>query len=375
MAWLLIISSTQRQRKKIQKRSLPNQKIKTLQQEITTTQNRTWFMKKAIIYNLFILVVFSFSCGKRKDPESIYNDGGYKITSTFKTPGYAKDVLVDGKYCYIAQGEGGMAIVNISNPTQPVLTASLDQELRGNSIKVAKDSNIVYLTAGSFGFSSVDVSKPDTPSVVTTNINMKTSKSATIRNKFLFAAISERGVNIAKLDKSGSPDIRGAVKTQGFAQAVAVTTDFQKMFVACGEMGVEAFDISSFLDGYGPYPLLSRVSATGYSSSIALNEKAKLVLVGCENYGLKVYDYSSAGALKLIGIFETDNKLVEMKFDYPYAYLCLGKGGLQVVDLSAPTSMSSVARIKISNAVGVDFDQQYIYIATNEGGIVVVKKK
>jgi hypothetical protein len=332
-------------------------------------------MKKAIIYNLFILVVFSFSCGKRKDPESLYTDGGYKITSTFKIPGYAKDVLVDGKYCYIAQGEGGVAIVNVSNPTNPILVASLNQELRGNSTKVAKDSNIVYLTAGSFGFSSVDVSNPDTPSVVTTNINMKASKNATIRNKFLFAAVSERGVNIAKLDELGSPDIRGTTKTQGYAQAVAVTTDFQKMFVACGEMGVEAFDISDFKDGYGPYPSLSSVSATGYSSSIALNEKDKLVLVGCESYGLKVYDYSIAGALKLVGTFETDNKLVEIKFDYPYAYLCLGKGGFQVVNLSTPNSMSSVARMKISNAIGVDFDQQYIYIATNEGGIVILKKR
>jgi hypothetical protein len=331
-------------------------------------------MKKIMTYSLLIIMVLNYSCRKAKKPESLYNDGGYEVLSTFRTPGYSKDLVADGKYCYIAQGEGGLAVVNISNPTHPVLTASIDKGLRGNSIRVAKDSNIVYLTAGSFGFSSVDVSNPDTPLVITANINMKTSTSAIIRNKFLFATVSERGVDIAKIDRTGSPDIRGTIKTQGYAQAVAVTTDFQKMFVACGEMGIEVFDISDFKDGYGPYPLLSRVSITGYSSAIALNEKAKMVLVGCEWYGLKVYDYSNANALKLLGTFDTDTKLLEMKFDYPYAYLCLGKGGFQIVDLSVPASMYSIAYMKIPNAIGVDFDGRYIYIATNEGGITVVKK-
>lgn len=329
---------------------------------------------KALISFIITGVIFLAGCGKPNDPDSIFDSGGYRIVSTYQTSGFAKDVVVCDTLCYIAQGEGGLTIVNVKDPENPKHVTTLTKDVRGYSRNIVKYSNYVLLAAGSYGFTSVNVADANLPVVASSNINMKPAKSATIMNKYLFAAISEQGVNIAEMANTGIPDIRSKVSTKGYAQAVAISSDSSKMFVACGEMGLQVFDISAFDNGYGSYPELGWINTTGYASSITLNEDAKIALLGCESTGLQLIDYSDPHNLKLIATFQTDNDLVSVKFYHNLAYLCLEKGGFQILDISDPTNIESKAHLNLSYAVGCDMNENYIYVANNDGGLVIIKR-
>ncbi len=70
--------------------------------------------------HFYLLSLLLLSCGTPVDPESIDgNDGGYKIVSKITTSGYSQDVVIDNTLAFVAQGEGGLIIINISDPTKP----------------------------------------------------------------------------------------------------------------------------------------------------------------------------------------------------------------------------------------------------------------
>ena len=49
-----------------------------------------------------------------------------KILGFAETPGYARGIEVLGDYAYVASGQAGVAVINISNPEVPALISSLD---------------------------------------------------------------------------------------------------------------------------------------------------------------------------------------------------------------------------------------------------------
>ncbi len=111
-------------------------------------------------FNLFVLlllgIVLFFGCGKPTDPEDVESElsGGYKIVTKLETPGYSQDVLKKDNFLYMAQGEGGLVVVDVSDPTDPQIASIATDGLRGYSSKIAMKDSVVYLTASSFGLSS-----------------------------------------------------------------------------------------------------------------------------------------------------------------------------------------------------------------------------
>ena len=47
-------------------------------------------------------------------------------TTIFDTIGFAKDVYVTGDYAYVADGGSGLQIIDITDPTTPILAGSYD---------------------------------------------------------------------------------------------------------------------------------------------------------------------------------------------------------------------------------------------------------
>ena len=69
------------------------------------------------LFILLIGILTITSCGRPNDPETLkhYESAGYKLVSRFPTTGNTQDVLVKDTLAYIAQGEGGLVIVDILN--------------------------------------------------------------------------------------------------------------------------------------------------------------------------------------------------------------------------------------------------------------------
>ncbi len=330
------------------------------------------------INKLFVVllsgVLFIMSCGKPTTPESLNpgGDAGYKIVSRHKTVGFAMDLKKKDSLVYIAQGEGGLMIVDVSDPTNPKTVSNTYEKVRGYSTGIAIKDSIAYISAGGFGVTVVNVANPFYPHVDISNSNFKPARSVYIANSHLFVGCSESGLNIADISEPAFPVSRGNIVVDGYAQGITTTSDSAYMMVTCGEVGLTIFDISIFKDGYGPYPIVSQCDTPGYASSVVTDNKS-LAYLACSYRGLQIIDYSDTANVTLIGSYDDFGNAKHLMLRDNIIYLSAEKEGLQIIDVSDPYNPSLLGIVVTEYLHGFDMDDEYLYLADENEGLIIVK--
>jgi hypothetical protein len=312
-------------------------------------------------------------CGKPSDPDMIYDSGGYSVISRFLTPGNSQDVVkLDTLLCF-AQGEGGLLVINIKDPKNPSIVSVTTQNVRGYSRRIARKENVVYLCAGTFGLSVVDIANPYNPEVTASNLGMKPAKDAYINDNYLFVSTSEQGVKIAEITNPRIPEIKEGPQTNGYANGVVLNTDKTLMFVACGEMGLNIFDISIFDEGYGEYPMVAWIDFPGYAESVVLHDELPLAYIASRSAGVQIIDFSDLNNPRIAATFETGGVANDVSFYNNKLYVSTQKAGLQIIDATHPINLKRIGWVNTKYALGFDFDEDYIYIADDIEGLIIVK--
>lgn len=333
-------------------------------------------MKK---YKLFALLLIGLSllwgCGKPTTPESVEPidlTGGYKIVTKFQTPGYSQDVLKKDNLLYMAQGEGGLLILDITDPKSPKTVSATVENVRGYSAKIDIKDSVVFLAAGGFGVTVINVADPYEPVVTFANLPMKPAKSFYIMGDYLFTAISEQGVYIADISYPTYPDPRGVTEAPGYARGISVTNDSAFLLVACGEVGLSIFDMSNFDEGWGIFPLVSWTDTPGYAESITILDDESLAFMACGTAGLQIIDYSDTANMQIVGSYDGVGYAKDLIYKNQKIYLTAEKGGLQIIDVSSVTSPKLLGIIATEYALGLDIDDKYIYVADEVEGLIII---
>ncbi len=330
-------------------------------------------MKKYFLLLASIFIIFISGCGTPNDPESVLGgDGGYKIVSKCATSGFAQDIVLKDTLAYMAQGEGGLEIISVAEPSNPFVINNLTEGCRGYSYKITLLDTIVYLASGTFGITAVNTADPVNPVVTANNRNVKPAKDFCIFNNFLFTAISEEGVSIAEISYPAEPDIRGGMITPGYAQGVAISKDGNYALVAIGEMGLAFYDISQLENGYGIYPLMKVVDLDGYAENVIINPSTPVAYIACGTGGLAIVDFSDSTNIRSIGKFDTGGYAKEVFFDNNKIYITTELRGLQVLSVSDPHNPVRIGTVETQFAKGVTADGNYIYVADEDEGLIII---
>jgi len=329
------------------------------------------FKSVLVILSAIIIMV---SCGKPTTPESLnpVGDGGYKIISQFQTSAYAQDVIKKEDLCYIAQGEGGLMITNVADPYNPISISTTSEGVRGYSTKIAMKDSVIYIGAGSFGVTVVSVAVPEIPQVTASNLSMKPAKNLHVMGDYLFTAISEQGVKIAKISYPVQPDIRGGMPTSGYAQGIANTVDSNYLLVACGEMGLSVFNISDFQEGFGNYPLAGQGDTPGYAEAVTVMDNSSIALMACGTAGLQIIDFSDSTNIHVVGSYDGRGYAKELAYNNNKVFLTAETGGLQIIDVSDITNPVLLGLVEMEYALGVDIDDNFVYVADEKDGLIIV---
>lgn len=318
-------------------------------------------------------IILMAGCGKPNDPESLIpGDAGYKVVATIPTSGFSNDVIKKDNLLYVAQGEGGLSIYNISVPTAPVLVSLTTDKLRGYAGKIDMKDSTVYLAANTFGINVVDVRQPDTPVVTVTNLGIKPARNFHVMGNWLFTAISEQGVGIADITYPTEPDIRGQFATIGYAYGLVTSADSNRLFVAGGEMGLSIYNISDFQDGYGIYPLVGWCDTPGDAESIMIDESRSLAFMACGTAGLQILDYTDTTHIFIAGSFDSTGYAKDLIYHDNLVYLSAELGGLQIIDVTDVTAPKLLGAIPTKFGLGLEMDDNYIYLADEDAGVMII---
>jgi hypothetical protein len=334
-------------------------------------------MKRNKILAMMIGLVWVMSCGKPHDPETITPDnvsGGYAIISRHVTAGSAQDVVVRDSLAYIAQGEGGLMIVDVKKPANPETVTILSQDVRGYSTRIVVNDSILYIAAGTFGVTAIDVGDPYQPFVTASNLNMKPARNLFVIGDYLFVAVSETGIKIAEISYPSQPDIRGGISTAGYSYGVITNADTSRLLVATGEMGLSIFDISDFQNGYGVYPLEGWCDTPGYAESVVVSDKDDIAFLACGDAGLQIIDYSDTLNVHIAGSLYHSGYAKALIYRSDRIYMAARRGGLQIIDVTDVTNPKLIGVVNTESAMGVDEKNGLIYLADEVEGLLIIDK-
>ncbi len=313
------------------------------------------------------------SCGTPIDPESIDgDDGGYKVVSRFSTAGYSQDVVVDNNLAYVAQGEGGVAIIDISDVRNPVRIKTVNEGMKGYAYKVARKDSVLYIAAGGFGVSVINVADPLNPVITATNLALKPAINFHIMANFLFTTVAEYGVQISEISYATQPDIRGGADTPGFAQGICVSADSNYLLVACGEMGLSIFDISELQNGYGNYPMIGWVDIPEYTEDVVIHPTLPYAYVACGTAGLRIIDFSDPTDLIIVGAYDSGGYAKEILYKDGKVFMTVELRGLKIFNVNNVSSPVLIGTVSTGFALGLDMDENYIYVADEEEGLITI---
>ncbi len=89
-------------------------------------------------------------------------------------------VAVAGSTVYVADGAGGLAVIDASDPSQARVIGRA--ETGGTAQSVVLDGDTAFVAAGSVGLVAVDISKPDQPTVLSTMDTPGTALQVAVSN-------------------------------------------------------------------------------------------------------------------------------------------------------------------------------------------------
>ncbi|MBT7789817.1 MAG: T9SS type A sorting domain-containing protein, partial [Calditrichaeota bacterium] len=142
---------------------------------------------------------------------------------------YAVDVLVSGDYAYLALDHLGFAIIDISNPERPQLVRQYRQ-MNGNAQALLKRDDLIYSASLNNGVFIVDVSDPNNPVDVARIETPGDALGLAFSGDYLLVADNYEGLYVADISNPAEPRSVGFYDTPG--NAVGVVCDGARAFVA-----------------------------------------------------------------------------------------------------------------------------------------------
>lgn len=250
------------------------------------------------------------------------------------------------------------------------ITGSVDLTDWTNSIKVR--GNIAYVANGNNGLIVVDVSNPTVPLIIGTEDTPGYAEEIEIVGQAAFVADSHGYLQVIDISDPTNPVSVGSVNTPGNAHAVAAMNN--NLYVVSDNIETNTCTLQVFSLGNSSIPSFAgALSYAGEARDIMVVGTTAYV-TGNYSYGLKIIDVSDPTGPGIIGTADWDytsaNKLT---IQDDMAFVADASGGLKIVDISDPVSPKLKNTVDIGNAVDVVLEGNIAYIADGNGSLQIIK--
>jgi len=245
-------------------------------------------------------------------------------------------LTVVGNIAYLANGNGGIVTVDVTNPTQPVELSRLS--LTGTAYDVRAVGNRAFVATYTSGIQLVDVSNPRAMQLIETY--------GTTRSWIETLEVSADGSTVyTQLRDNGIEYFSGGTDPAAFVASFpttrdceSVTLDEDRLFVSDGYL-IHALDVSD------PTAIsaLGQVAASG-KGGMAVSAGMLFAAGGVGWSGLSVIDINELATPVLQGqIYETE-VIDSLVLAVPYAFVTRRDSSVRAVKVVAPSQPFEVAR-------------------------------
>ncbi|MDM8521763.1 C13 family peptidase [Desulfococcaceae bacterium HSG8] len=289
-----------------------------------------------------------------------------RIIGSVDTPGYARGVIVSDGKAYVADRDGGLQIIDIGNPENPVIIGSV--ETPGSAYGVTVSDGKAYV-ADDGGLQVIDIGDPENPVIIGSVQTPGYALGVTVSDGKAYVACGGYeqwdGLQVIDIGDPENPVIIGSVETPGSARGVTVSDG--KAYVADGNGGLQVIDIG---DPENPV-IIGSVETPGDTYDVAISDGK--AYVADRDGGLQVIDIANPENPVIIGSVETPGYAKDITISDGKAYVADDDGGLQVIDIANPENPVIIVSVETPGSVqGVTVSDGKAYVADESYGLSVL---
>lgn len=272
-------------------------------------------------------------------------------------PTMIEDIVVQGNFAYVANGESGIVIIDITDPNNPTESGKCD--LRKNALGIAINGSYAYVAYGSeawlglpWGLQIVDVSDPFNPTEV--NFFETTDHPVNLDVKGDYVYLAAGGMRIIDVSDVTNPNEVGCYYTANWVQDVEVRNGIA--YILDMLFGVYIVNVSN-----PALPvLLSHTSLDHFGLGITIGNSIAYISEWISFRAIDISDPTNPSTLDTIGLSGLSQVAV---VDSSSAYVASSSGGLRIVDIREPTNLREKGFICAGGGAGA--------VAINEETICV----
>ncbi len=330
------------------------------------------------IFVLFLVSIFISSCKNNDSNNPVVPPGGLmNYVGGYNTPGDSRGIKIASlnqtPYAFIADGGYGLQIINISNPTLPVLAGSYNTVGFAYHVELSSvnGTSFAFVSDGAGGMVVINISIPSNPHISNgisfaddviicssvsgnylfiagfndkvyiydiSNLPNSLTQIAIynahdrinhieVSNGIAYLAEVNLGLEIFNVTVPSAPVFLSGIDTPGDAKSLKIGSHYA--FVADGDAGLTVIDI---INPSNPLFVSNNKSGGTYMGICYTNTTTQPQVYTAEySFGVESYDVSNIPEPKATEYYDTPGYSYDLIFNAGMVYVADGQNGLMIL--------------------------------------------
>jgi len=271
------------------------------------------------------------------------------------------DVFISGNYAYIACGEYGLLIFEISEPLNPIYINRVNTPENANEVYVA---GAYAYVADNAGLQIIDIVPPESAHIVKSVDTPDYAMGICYSSAYVYVAARNSGLQIIYVEP---PEIAYVVKTVDTLWATDVYITGAYAYVVDHYLGLQIIDIEPPESAY----IVKSFDTPGIACDVCVLGGYAYVADG--SYGLQIIDIDPPESAYIVKSVDMPGYADGVYVSGAYAYVADSSHKLQIIDIAIPSMAYIVKTVDTpGDAIGVYVSGNYAYVADGLRGVQII---
>lgn len=278
-------------------------------------------------------------------------------------PEIIEHIVVAGQYAYVADSDGGLRIIDISNPTNPFEIGFFDTPYDAVDLDVS--GNYVYLAEENYGIYVLDVSDPANPLEVSFyDMHLSSVFEVKVSGSYAYIAHGDSGLRVIDITNPANLVEIGHLDNYYYIESIAISGDYAYLADSKAyNAGLRVVDIS---DPTNPVEVGYCNTGPLNAHFVAVSGSHAFLIVDYGSYMIDISDPTQPVKSSLY----SDLWGYEVALSGSYAYLAKHSYGLRIVEMSDPQNLLEIGSYQgLGEARNAVASGNYLYVAGRYSGL------
>jgi hypothetical protein len=276
-------------------------------------------------------------------------------------------VVVRDSYAWLANGEAGLTVLDVSNPSRPVQVGRY--AAGGPVVALELVGNLALLAELTNGLELVNLDDPVHPWRVSGLPNLGNVQDVVVSGSNAFAAGSLSGIRVVDISNPLQPVLIGGLPNSaimGNPGTGKLQVFGRYAFLASGSAGVTVIDVTN-----PAHPVVANVIETpGEVRDVQVMDTWAFVADGSD--GLRIINVGLPGPSAAIGGIDTPGQANDVFVMDGCAFVADGPAGIQMIDISNPQKPVWIGGAETAgDALQVWVTGKHVFVADGPKGLAI----